>query len=173
MFAFLIAAQIVAPEPKGYSLQFTFDDVPDFLVSQGTGAWQVPYRIDVSTEGKILDCQTEVKSSVAKLDSYTCWMIRRRARFKPARIDGRPTHGIFRSAITFAVAVDTSFAPPTMGNADIQLVVNQLPARITSPAYVRVSFIVDEGGGKSWCTADETVNREVATNDPVLVPIAF
>ena len=172
MLAFLLAAQIVASDPNDQVGWFTVDDVPSFLTNLGTGAWQVPYRVDVSPEGKILDCQTEVKSPVAQLDIYTCRIIRRRARFKPARIDGRPTHGIFRSAITFGVAVETNFAPPITPNADIQVVVNRLPARTTSPSYVRVAFIVDEGGEKSSCTGDTTANRKSAANDPALVPVA-
>jgi hypothetical protein len=131
----------------------------------------VPVRIDVASDGKIVNCEAEVRGRVPALDVHTCNIIRRRAKFRPAQIDGVPTHGVYRTVINYFVS-ETAAAPPIPSNADVQVVVNRLPSHLKSPASVKVAFAVDESGAKSSCAADHTADRQIISNDPALVPLA-
>jgi hypothetical protein len=171
MLALLFAAQVVAPDPSNVGKWFSYNDVPLYLVKQNSGVWQVPVRIDVASDGKIVSCEAEVRGRVPALDAHTCNIIRRRAKFRPAQIDGVPTHGVYRTAISYFVS-ESAAEPRSPSNADVQVVVNRLPSHLKSPASVKVAFAVDESGGKSSCTADNTANLRIIRNDPALVPLA-
>ena len=171
MLALLIAAQIAAPDPVHSERWLRLDDIPTYLI-RDDGAWQVPLRVEVLPDGKVADCQAEIKGRLPKLDAHTCKIIRRRAKFRPAQIDGRPTHGVFRMTYNYFVT-ETAALPPTSSYADVQVVVNRLPDGLTSPTLVAVALVVDEHGEKSACAADETGRlKTIKKNDPALVPIA-
>ena len=171
MLALLFAAHVVAPDPSNVGKWFSYNDVPLYLVKENSGVWQVPVRIDVASDGKIVSCDAEMRGRVPALDAHTCNIIRRRARFRPAQIDGIPTHGVYRTAINYFVS-EAAAAPPSPSNADVQVVVNRLPSHLKSPASVKVAFAVDASGAKSSCAADDTANLQIIRNDPALVPLA-
>ena len=65
---------------------FSTDDYPAASLrnnEQGTTA----VRITVGTDGRVADCQVTSSSGSAALDSATCSIIRRRAKYTPARND--------------------------------------------------------------------------------------
>jgi hypothetical protein len=170
MFWIALAAQISMPLPdKGGLLNiFTHRDVPMSLVAEGE--WRsVGVRVTVTPEAKILQCETEATSGIAKLDAYTCAIIIKRAKLHPAIwSDGSATYGIIRTAVIYSV--NYSNPPPAPG--DIELTVNQLPKGIKSPANAYVMFAVDEAGRPSHCAEEDRVWRPLAGKAPQLIAIA-
>ena len=69
---------------------------------QGT----VEFRLDVSAEGRVTGCTITSSSGSSALDSATCSLLVRRARFTPA-LDrqGRPTTGTVESRIRWAIPI--------------------------------------------------------------------
>jgi hypothetical protein len=169
--ALAAAAQLSAPVPKNLRSWFSYEDVPSFLIEQGHGFWEVSIRVDVAPDGKIRGCTILSTSSDARLDGLTCEIVRRRARFEPAHYDGSAAFGAYRTSVSWAVAErPTNF--PTASSADLDLVVEGLPAHIKSPSSVRVMFAVDAKGALSSCSAEPGEALERAVNDPALVPVA-
>jgi len=65
------------------------------------------YRLTVSPDGKVADCQITSSSGSPDLDEATCANIRRRARFNPAMDgDGQPTSGSFTGRVRWQMPKD-------------------------------------------------------------------
>jgi len=169
MFWIALAAQISMPAlKKGYILGvFTADDVPIRMVPEG--AWRrVGVRVTVDAEGKIQSCEIESTSGNPQLDSYTCAIIRKRAKPQPARwSDGTPTYAVIRTVVSYSV---NATVPPESG--DIELTVNQLPQGLKSPAFAQVMFAVDEKGHPSFCSEEGRIWKPLADKAPELIKIA-
>jgi hypothetical protein len=170
MFWLALAAQISAPAPKSIVSWFSADDVPEYLLQQGPGVWEVPVRVSVAPDGEIRGCQAETAGPATALDDHTCKIIRRRGKFRPAQIDGVPTDGVYRTSITYVIADTPRYSK--VSNADIDVDLKRLPAGLKSPTLVKVVFKVDATGTKSLCAADGTEGLERVNNHPALVPIA-
>lgn len=71
-------------------------DTPSWLMR---GLQVVGVDIDVDPAGHVTNCRI-TQSAGGLLDDHTCYLIRSRARFKPARDDqGKPTAGIFSTRV--------------------------------------------------------------------------
>ncbi|MCW4461667.1 energy transducer TonB [Sphingomonas sp. BT-65] len=67
----------------------TNDDYPDESVRMGESG-SVGVRLDIAADGKLAACTVISSSTFKRLDEATCAMIRRRARYEPARLtDGK------------------------------------------------------------------------------------
>jgi hypothetical protein len=170
MLWFMISAQLSAVVPHHPDRWFSHQDVPSYLVKQDEVYLQLPARVTVRPDGKLQDCAIEVPSGIADLDKYTCQIFKRRARFGPARIDNVPSYGVYRTVIRWIVT-NQSIPPEKPQLADIDLVVERLPAGLKSPVSVAVLFEVSEDGSKSGCAANEA-SGPMVRNDPALVPVA-
>ena len=171
MFWLAFATQISASVAENANVWFNPQDVPEYLLRQGSGLWQVPIRITVNPDGRMQKCEIERTSGIADLDRLTCRIVLMRAKFKPASIDGTASFGVYRASIQWAVA-DVPWDTSKISNPDVDVTVERLPDRVTSPALVKVMFAVDASGNKSSCTADEAREFVRATNHPALVSIA-
>jgi protein TonB len=68
----------------------------------------VGVRLTVSATGKVSDCAVRQSSGSQLLDSTTCSLLRRRARFVPALdAEGKPTEGHFDHIVTWKITPDT------------------------------------------------------------------
>jgi hypothetical protein len=165
-----LAAQVAVPAPESPGKWFKGRDTPEYLI-QRTGVWWVPVRVTVGPDGKILSCKAERRSEFPQLDGHTCGIIRRRAKFRPAQINGAPAYGVYRTRIRYAVA-HTPYDLPKIPHADVDVYVDRLPSGLKSPRLVKVAFVVDASGGKSSCAVDHAANLERGDNDPELISIA-
>lgn len=79
------AAQAAVAEPPKGSLQglFRVDDYPMDLVAMGIQG-SVGLRLRIEPDGKISECSIMESSGNANLDSHTCALAKRRARYTPA-----------------------------------------------------------------------------------------
>ncbi|MDQ3143507.1 MAG: energy transducer TonB [Pseudomonadota bacterium] len=78
---------------------FSADDYPGVALRQGAqGA--VGFRLTVSRDGRVSRCDVTGSSGSASLDSSTCAILQRRARFEPARdAGGKPVEDLFSGRI--------------------------------------------------------------------------
>ncbi|MDQ3246326.1 MAG: energy transducer TonB [Pseudomonadota bacterium] len=175
MLWLMLASQLAAPIPTNDGSWLTAGDVPDYLVEAGPGLWVVAVRLDVTAEGKISVCTIEATSRVRELDRQTCEILRRRARFLPARwSDGSVTSGVHRVPISWLIA-DAPRNAAEVHFPLMELTVNSLPPGLRSPTYVRVNFAVDADGKTRSCKAEEwQPQRKVAaaSKNPALVSVA-
>lgn len=78
---------------------FSTDDYPQSSIrneEQGTTA----VRLTIGTDGRVADCSVAGSSGSSALDTATCSIIRRRARFTPAKDqNGQPIQGSFAQRI--------------------------------------------------------------------------
>lgn len=145
-----LAAQLSAPVPTNLTKWAAPDDVPVQLIPEGPNL-AVGFRIVVDPAGKPQDCHIDSSSGIKNLDSYTCKLVMRRARFQPATDElGRPMFGAYKSFLSWWVG-EKGPPPPAPFAGDLDLLVNALPAGTTSPITVRVMFAVDPDGRASSC----------------------
>ena len=171
MFWIALAAEITAPSPSSPHRWFSGNDVPQYLIKRDSGLWLVPIRISVAADGKVRDCQAEATGQVPSLDEYTCGIIRHRAKFRPAQIDGVPAFGVYRTSIMYIVA-DAPWDTSKVSSPDMDVALKSLPAGLESPTLVKVAFAVDTNGEKSSCTGDGSAGLERVNNRPDLVAVA-
>ena len=138
MFLLAIAAQLSAPEPK--QIWFAVGDNPvptrDALVSM---------RITVDPNGKLQSCEIESTSGDKDLDSYTCKITEKRARFRAARwTDGTASYGVYRLRTAWLARNQpaSQFRP----YGDLILTLNRPPKGVRYPATTEVALAVDEVG---------------------------
>src|SRR4051794_26363158 len=105
MFWIALTAQLSAAVPQHHDRWFSGNDVPSYLSRQKNDVFlQVPVRVTVRPDGKLQDCGVEVSSGIPELDRLTCQLLRGRARFEPAQMDGVPSFGVHRMVVRWAVA---------------------------------------------------------------------
>lgn len=168
MFWIALAAEVAAPAPDLTKRWLSYKDTPQYLIRQGPGLWTVPVRVTVEPTGRIQSCRAEAIGPFPQLNEYTCKLIRRRARFRPATIAGLPAYGVYRTTIRYLVA-DTPRDISKVSSADIDVTLDRLPAELTSPTLVKVAFAVDPNGQKSSCKADGTAGPFVSRNAALVV----
>lgn len=62
--------------------------------------------LSVSPTGRVSGCTVAVSSGIMDLDSATCALLEQRARFKPARLKGRPVAGDYRKKVNWSQPAD-------------------------------------------------------------------
>src|SRR6266567_3528158 len=96
MFWLALAAQLSGPQPIDYSTWFSLDDNPRYLQENR----MTLVRAVVRPDGSLKNCEIESSSGDSRLDTYTCALVQKRARYTPARwINGSPTYGIDRMRV--------------------------------------------------------------------------
>ena len=151
---------------------FSAGDFPAYLQSAGVSR-TVYTRTTVRPDGTIQGCVAEVSSGDAKLDAYTCGIIVKRARFRPATwTDGTPVYGIIRVPVSWTVSIGS----PTYEDAlkttvpDLDLSVNRLPKRAHSIVGISLEVAADESGRPVTCVDYPPLGK--TKHVPELVPIA-
>ena len=175
-----LAAQMSVPVPLGVSIPdvraiFSVNDFTAYLQREGVSR-AVYTRTTVRPDGTIQGCVAEAGSGDSTLDTYTCRLIVKRARFRPATwTDGTPVYGVIRVPVSWIVSV----APPSDADAlkwivpDLDVTVNQLPKGARSVVGVILIVAAEADGQIVTCT--EQPNPKSARSRrryPGLVPIA-
>lgn len=90
--------------PRGASRSWvTDDDYPPAALRSGA-AGTVGYRLDIGADGRVTNCTVTASSGNSLLDDATCSLIKRRARFEPARDDaGNVVAATFSDRFTWRI----------------------------------------------------------------------
>jgi TonB family protein len=155
---------------------FSADDYPDYLLAADLSG-TVYTRTTVRPDGTIQDCVAEISSTDPKLDAYTCGIIVKRAKFRPATwTDGTPVYGVIRVPVKWIVVAND---PPSREESlkatmpDIDLYVDRLPKGAQSIVSVSLEIAADEKGHPVTCAEDPPTDRSDSQRRfPELVPIA-
>jgi hypothetical protein len=151
MFWFALATQLSLPVPINLSVPdvrdvFSVGDFPADLVKAGDSKALLT-RTTVRPDGTIQGCVAEVSSGDSSLDAYTCGLILRRAKFRPATWnDGSPAYGVLRVPVVWALSNEYQAVAP-----DLELSVNRLPDGARSPLALGVEVATDDKGRPSLC----------------------
>lgn len=158
MFLLLAAASalvnaVVPLKPIGAIGWLTPDDYPqDALRNNQQGI--TLFRLTVGMNGKPFRCDVVMPSGVASLDSATCAIMMRRARFQPAHDQyGQPVIATYVSSNSFTLPDDLP-APPVPKPDRLTISVNRLPDGLADPVDVPVFVIVDDKGATERCDTD-------------------
>jgi len=108
----VLAPPAPAPAPRGPTVEAqakgspgswaTDNDYPSRALReerQGTTG----FRVTVGPDGRVQECQITSSSGSPDLDEATCANVTRRARFKPAQLDGQPTTGHYANRIRWVI----------------------------------------------------------------------
>jgi TonB family protein len=160
MFMFLAAALLTPPEPINPVAWFSDANWQQLLAGK-TDHGLVRIRVTVSPAGEGQDCFVEATSGLPKLDSLTCELVMKRARFKPAKWnDDKPAFAIYRRNVLWADGDSFDYSRPI----DVEVSVDRLPRHVHSPVAVGVRFAVSADGTRSSCeAADKDANPALAS----------
>lgn len=150
MFAFsaLALVSVIAAAPTSKLPWFEFHDYPmKAFEKHQQGVTRFDLLVD--PRGRAVNCTITKSSGSPILDEGTCKMASFRARFAPARIDGQPVYGVFRTQAVWAFPEET--LPDTAPGPDLQVDVNMLPEGTVQPPVVKLAYMVDEQGRVSAC----------------------
>jgi protein TonB len=148
------AAQMSAPQPTNLDRWATADDVPLRMLPEGP-SFVVGFRVAVDPTGRPQSCRLEKTSGLEDLDTYTCKLVMKRARFKAASdVNGAPMYGVYASYMKWWVG-ERPPPPPAPFGGDLDLMVDSWPAGIKSPATIRIMFAVDAQGRPSACRSEK------------------
>jgi hypothetical protein len=173
-----LAAQLSLPTLRGsipdVRAVFSADDFPAYLQMAGVSR-AVFTRTIVRPDGSIQSCVAEATSGDPKLDAFTCAIIVKRAKFRPATwVDGTAAYGVGRVLVQWVVGSPLSEeASSKAAVADVDLSVNRLPKGARSIVIVRLQIAADERGHPVTCAEVPPVDKADAKRRfPELVPIA-
>jgi len=149
----------------------TRDDQPDYLFHQARANPTVYTRTTVRPDGTIQNCVVERSSGDRDLDAYTCQLIRKRAKFLPARwLDGSAVYGVLRTTVRWSISEDPMYEPLV---TDLELPIDHLPQGAASKVYVDLEIAVDETGHPVSCNdSPQSSGDDQPKHYPELVPIA-
>ena len=148
MFWFLLAAHSAAPQ-SGLDFLLKGNYVPESLLEENK-PYRVSFALTANPDGRVERCDIESSSGDARVDLYTCQLLRRRAKFSPEVLpDGRRSYLVYRSNVSWWVG--GGYPPKSPAPVDLSLAVSALPAGIRSPYSLLVKFQVDAAGKVSDC----------------------
>src|SRR5947209_7514859 len=142
MFLLFLAAELLAEHSSNVNTLFTADDVPVALLPLNR-VQTVGIALVAGPDGRVRSCNVEETSGNPKLDSYTCTLAARRAKFSPS-----PIYFVER---TYVYWWNGDGYPPKSNYANLAVTVPALSAKLHSPVLVHVLFAVDEAGNMSRC----------------------
>ena len=147
-----LGASAVGPVPRASIVSYiSHEDYPADAARAGVEGL-VQLRLDVSADGRVTGCTVTESSSSSLLDSTSCRLLVRRARFDPARDEaGRPTTGSYETRINWKApkgpraprldALTAIWSSCVYGEAS-KLILTPIPAeRIPDEAFSRCSAI--------------------------------
>lgn len=90
--------------PKGNPGSWTSNDdyPPSAVRNEESGT--TGFRLDIGADGRVTNCTVTSSSGSSTLDTTTCTLLRRRAKFSPGRDSaGNPTGGVYSSRIKWVL----------------------------------------------------------------------
>ena len=174
MLLLALAAQMSAPvTASGRDVRtiFSADDYPSYL--QGSGVSRiVTASVTVRPDGTIQSCVAQVRSGDPRLDAYTCELIVRRAKFRPAKwSDGSAVYGVVNVPVGWTpgpVPRDKLVAATT---PDLDLSVNRLPKPYSIVA-LNLEVEADEKGRLLTCAEAPPLDQDFDRRFPEFLKIA-
>lgn len=146
MFWPFFPAALLAAHPSNVTRLFTADDVPVALLPLNR-TQAVGIALVAGPDGKVRTCNIELSSGNPKLDSYTCTLAARRAKFAPSA-----TYFVERTHVSWWMG---DGYPPKSNYANLVVTVPAMPAKLHSPVTVHVLFDVDKAGNVSRCEPEK------------------
>jgi hypothetical protein len=167
----MLAATFTAPQAIDMTRWVKARDYPAAAAQNAAQASQ-RVAILVDPEGKPAACEPLMQQNAGNFVGSVCDTIMQRSRFNPAVENGRPTWGVWTTAINFIMPDQTS---PNAIAYDIVVPVNRLPGK-GDPQGVRIEQLVDAQGKVEACTITEAstydaLNR-LACSVATVLPIA-
>ena len=158
MYWIALAAQLSLPSPDVRTI-FSYKDMPVNVMADGINRF-VSTRTTIRPDGTPQECTHEGRGSGdPKLDGYTCVLILKRARLRPAKwVDGSPSYAVVRVPVSFSLD-----GPPSNDEIqksypdDMDISVNRLPESAHGQAIVPVVIAVDENGRVVGCDGAHSV----------------
>jgi hypothetical protein len=158
------------------SESFSYTDFPRYLTERGEEVSKTVYtHTTVRQDGSTESCVAEGSSEDLKLDAYTCALIVKRAKFRPAKwTDGSTVYGVIRVPISWRMryAYDADDDPWKSVVPDLELSVSQLPKGAHAMASVTLELAADENGRVVACAESPRSKRDRAKPFPELTNIA-
>jgi TonB family protein len=157
--ALAAAAQAPASSPQPYTGEtralFRANDYPAGAFARGEQGTVVA-RLVIDPAGRVEACGIEQSSGSKELDSTTCEILRRRAKFRPVQGAGdEPLYQVFRTPpIVWSIGGPSPVPPPV---PDVELDLSKAPPGITLPFDVSVSYIVGADGKVTGCKPSRPV----------------
>ena len=135
-FGLLLAAGLLvaAKAPKMEALKplsnpgewVTPDDYPTSAMRAGkTGT--TAFKLDVSPDGTVTKCTIMASSGTPELDEAACTLVTARARFSPAKMNGKPVTATYSNRVVWSIPEDAEDAPYTPENIDIVMDFDVMP----------------------------------------------
>jgi hypothetical protein len=174
-----LAAQMSLPvaNVRGADVRslFSVNDFPAYVQKAGVSR-TVYTRTTVRSDGTVQGCVADGKSGDPKLDVYTCGLIARRAKFRPASwMDGSPAYGVIRVPVSWIVTYHPQSYEQMLQSSipDFEVTVSRLPEGAHQIAGANVVVAADETGHPVACAEDRPAGKTVDEHRfPELVPIA-
>lgn len=150
----MLASSVIAATPATPQPWFNF--MEDYPMKAFENRWEgiTGFELLIAPDGQIARCTVTKSSGHEELDTKTCFLAQKRARFRSARnSDGQPVWGVYRSEALWALPEHklTGGAGP-----DLEVSVNKLPEGVTEPPAVKLAYAVDPQGQTSQCTVMPT-----------------
>ncbi len=151
--------QVVPPEWLNPATVGSYQNYPPKAIQRGEYGI-VSILLHVSVDGRVTGCDITETSGSEALDTGTCALFGRRARFTPAKdVAGAPIQGEYREAIAWGIEKKQ----PRTG-LELSLLVPSLPPGYRSPAKARLLF---DGTGKLMSCAMMVTSGNVAADQAV------
>lgn len=131
------------------------DDYPSHsMINEEFGV--VSVVLHISAEGKVASCDVTERSGFETLDKATCSLIRKRARFDPAKdANGSVIAGEYRMATAWSLPPKIAYSTKA-----ITLQVSKLPTGYASP--VKTRLLLDGSGHVVACEITSTSGSDAA-----------
>ena len=173
----LAAAQLSLPIAIGTRVHdvraiFSNNDFPEYLI-RSAPIWRVVFtRTTVRPDGTTQGCIAEISSGDSELDSYTCHLIVKRAKFQAATwTDGSPAYGVLRMPVAWVAG--SSPPPPRATPPHLELSVNRLPKGAHSDDSIFLEIAADASGHVLSCAEQPPLTlSNLKRHFPELVEIA-
>ena len=157
----LLAFQVALAAPKEGRIAFRgpiltnpaslikFEDYPPGAIERRE---QGRTRIALSVDplGKVVSCIVTQSSGSRILDDTGCRLLSKRARFRPATIEGKAVSGVFMTYTTFVVAEPGAGVPDLPPSFDFAIGVSKLPPGASSLA-VTIDRVIAADGTAGAC----------------------
>lgn len=148
MIAILMTAPTaVAPVKSTIAGLFRADDYPGVMARNGEQGG-VALTMLVEPDGKVEKCTVFASSGHKDLDSYTCDVVKLRARFpEVADQDGKAVYGLYNTIVSWSLDVPRRYVLP----ADLELAIDHAPGGVQLPLQFKVAYMYGIDGAISGC----------------------
>ena len=137
----------VAPTKSTIKGLFSADDYPSSMALKGEQGG-IGIKLLADPIGKVEMCTVFASSGHKDLDSYTCDLVKRRARFPTVTDqDGKPVYGLYKSVVSWSLDVPRAYKLPP----DLELEINHAPAGLSLPLEFKVAYLYGVDGKVHDC----------------------